>query len=92
MSTYCSPNTESALRLDTAQRVAKSLTSRQIEILTACAKPHGIHDHTQHETGILNRLYDKGLALRSCNGTAKWHATQFGRLVLSVTSPERGDK
>lgn len=88
MSTYCSPNDESALRLDTAQRTAKSLTPRQLEILAQCAGPHGMYDHTRWDTGILNRLYEKGLALRSCNGTGKWHATQFGRSVLALSSTD----
>jgi hypothetical protein len=77
------PSQESALKLDTAQRTAKMLTKRQLEVLAQCAGPHGMYDHTRYETAILNRLYEKGLALRSCNGTAKWHATQFGRAVVS---------
>jgi len=33
MSTYCSPNTESALKFDTAQRAAKALTLTQADAL-----------------------------------------------------------
>lgn len=90
MSTYCSQNDEAALRMDTAQRTAKRLTSRQLEILSQCAGRHGMYDHTQYETGVLNRLYEKGLTLQSCNGTGKWHATQLGRLVLSLSSTDIG--
>jgi hypothetical protein len=62
------------------------LTKRQLEILARCAGPHGMYDHTRYETAILYRLYEKGLALRSCNGTAMWHATQLGRSALSMPS------
>lgn len=60
------------------------LTVRQLEVLAKCAGPHGMYDHTRYETAILNRLYEKGLALRSCNGTAKWHATQSGRRAIAI--------
>lgn len=70
------------------------LTDRQLEILKQCAGPHGMYDHTRWDTGVLNRLYEMGLALQSCNGTAKWHATQAGRAVLSeltsASRPSRG--
>jgi hypothetical protein len=66
------------------------LTERQLEVLAQCARPHGMHDHTRWDTGVLNRLYEKGLALRSCNGTGKWHATQAGRAALTDTSQDRG--
>jgi hypothetical protein len=62
------------------------LTERQLEILAQCAGLHGMYDHTRWDTGVLNRLYEKGLVLRSCNGTGKWHATQAGRAALTVSS------
>jgi hypothetical protein len=62
------------------------LTKRQLEVLAECAGPHGMYDHTRWDTCMLNRLYEKGLALRSCNGTGKWHATSAGRSALSDTS------
>lgn len=58
------------------------MTQRQLEVLAQCAGPHGMYDHTRFDTRVLNNLYDKGLVLRSCNGTAKWHATQAGRALL----------
>jgi hypothetical protein len=63
------------------------LTTRQHEILEQCAKRHGFYDHTRHETNILERLWLKGLVIRSVNGTAKWHATQIGASLLSQQDP-----
>lgn len=65
------------------------LTERQREILIQCAGPHGMRDHSWNETEILNRLYEKGLALPTCNGTSKWFATQAGRAALTRT-PDSG--
>lgn len=67
-----------------------NLTKRQKEVLARCAGPHGFYDHTRYETLVLNNLYEKGLILQSCNGTAKWHATQKGREALALSRAERG--
>lgn len=60
------------------------LTKRQREMLQACAE-RGIRTHTRYEYAVMDRLYSKGLALLSCNGTDKWHATAAGRAALSST-------
>jgi hypothetical protein len=49
-----------------------------------------MYDHTRYDTAVLNNLYDKGLVLRSCNGTNKWHATQAGCAALALSSHNQG--
>lgn len=60
-----------------------NLTKRQAEMLAQAASRYGVRDHTRYETDIMDRLYVKGLALPTCNGTEKWFATQAGRALLA---------
>lgn len=57
-------------------------TPRQLEMLKAAAGPHGVVIHTQYDAAVMERLFVRELVLRSCNGTAKWHATGAGRAAL----------
>lgn len=67
------------------------LTERQQEILTRAAERYGVYPHTRAERTVLENIWIKKMVIPSCNGTAKWHATQIGRDALAeLSSTDRG--
>lgn len=59
------------------------LTERQTEMLMQAASTHGTRVYTRYDAAVMERLFVKDLAIRSCNGTDKWHATEIGRAHLA---------
>jgi hypothetical protein len=94
VSTYCSPNDESALRLDTAQQAIKGLTKKQrdaLEWLWPKSRRHWrTTDCGDPAIGSLDSLVRRGLATKS--GSSGWsiyfEMTDTGRLALSLSRPQ----